>query len=154
MGCAICALLFLPCASVDAQLARKIFRVGYLSGSRPTSDTERAEGIKFALRQLGYREGENIVFDFRYAEEKLDRLPQLAEELVRLKVDVIIAAGGGPVIQAPINATQTIPIIMAGQGADPVAAGFVKSLSKPGGNVTGMTNLLVQLGDKRLELLK
>jgi putative ABC transport system substrate-binding protein len=106
------------------------------------------------LRQLGYREGENIVYNFRYAEEKLDRLPQLAAELVRLHVDVIIAAGGGPVIQAPINATQTIPIIMAGQGADPVSAGFVKSLSKPGGNVTGMTNLLVQLGDKRLELLK
>ncbi|HEX5606019.1 MAG TPA: ABC transporter substrate-binding protein [Candidatus Binatia bacterium] len=154
IGCAICSLLFLLSGSADAQQPPRIVRLGYLSSSRPTSDTERSEGIKLALGQLGYREGENIVYHFRYAEERLDRLPQLAAELVRLHVDVIIAAGGGPVIQAPINATQTIPIIMAGQGADPVAAGFVKSLSKPGGNVTGMTNLLVQLGDKRLELLK
>jgi putative ABC transport system substrate-binding protein len=152
--CAIGILFFLLCVSAGAQQTPRRFHVGYLSSARPTSDTERSEGIKLALRQLGYRERENIVFDFRYAEEKLDRLPQLAAELVRLNVDVILAAGGGPVIQAPINATRTIPIIMAGQGADPVAAGFVKSLAKPGGNVTGMTNLLVQLGDKRLELLK
>ena len=115
---------------------------------------ERSQGIKLALHQLGYREGENISLDFRYAEEKLERLPQLAAELVRQNVDVIIASGGGPVIRAPHDATKAIPIVMAGQGADPVAEGFVKSLSKPGGNVTGMTNLLVQLGDKRLELLK
>ena len=154
IGCVICAVLCLLCASVDAQQAPKIFHVGYLSSTRPTTDIERSQGIKLALRQLGYREGENISYDFRYAEQKRERLPQLAKELVRLKGDIIIAAGGGPVIEEPINATKAIPIVMAGQGADPVAAGFVKSLAKPGGNVTGMTNLLVQLGDKRLELLK
>jgi len=138
----------------NAQQTKKKFRIGYLSGAHPTSDTERSQGIKLALRELGYSEGENIGFDFRYAEEKLDRLPELAAELVRLKVDIIVAAGGGPVILSPIKATTTIPIVMAGQGADPVEAGFVKSLARPGGNVTGMTNLLVQLGDKRLELLK
>jgi ABC-type uncharacterized transport system substrate-binding protein len=154
IGCVICAVLCLLCASVDAQQATRRFHVGYLSGARPASDIDRSRGIKLALHQLGYREGGNISYDFRYAEEKLDRLPQLAADLVRLNVNIIIAAGGGPVIQAPINATKTVPIIMAGQGADPVAAGFVKSLAKPGGNVTGMTNLLVQLGDKRLEVLK
>jgi putative ABC transport system substrate-binding protein len=152
--CFTSVLFFLLCVSAGAQQAPRRFHVGYLSSARPTTDVERSQGIKLALHQMGYREGENIVFDFLYAEEKLDRLPQLAKELVRLKVDVIIAAGGGPVIRAPLDATKAIPIVMAGQGADPVAEGFVKSLSKPGGNVTGMTNLLVQLGDKRLELLK
>lgn len=137
-----------------AQQTKQIFRIGYLSGAHPTSDSERSQGIKLALHELGYREGENIAFDFRYAEEKLDRLPELAAELVRLHVDIIVAAGGGPVIHSPIRATKTIPIVMAGQGAYPVEAGFVKSLAQPGGNVTGVTNLLVQLGDKRLELLK
>jgi len=154
MGCVICAVLCLLCVSAGAAQAPRRFHVGYLSSARPTTDIERSQGIKLALHQMGYREGENIVFDFRYAEEKLDRLPQLAKELVRLKVDVIIAAGGGPVIRAPLDATKAIPIVMAGQGADPVAEGFVKGVSEPGGNVTGMTNLLVQLGDKRLELLK
>jgi putative ABC transport system substrate-binding protein len=106
------------------------------------------------LRELGYIEGENIASEYRYAEGKLDRLPELAAELVRLKVDIIVAAGGGPVIQAPKNATKTIPIVMVGGGADPVREGLVESLARPGGNVTGLTNLLIQLGDKRLELLK
>ncbi|HEX7231241.1 MAG TPA: ABC transporter substrate-binding protein [Candidatus Binatia bacterium] len=151
---AISISCFLLCVSVNAQPAPRTFQIGYLSSARPPTDIERSQGIKLALQQLGYKEGGNVSYDFRYADEKLDRLPQLAAELVRKNVDVIIAAGGGPVIRAPLDATKAIPIVMAGQGADPVAEGFVKSLSKPGGNVTGMTNLLVQLGDKRLEVLK
>ena len=151
---ALCVMLLALSVRANAQQTKKKCRIGYLSGAHPARDTERSRGIKLALRELGYREGENIAFDFRYAEEKLDRLPELAAELVRLNVDIIVAAGGGPVILSPMMATKTIPIVMVGQGADPVEAGFVKSLAQPGGNVTGMTNLLVQLGDKRLELLK
>ncbi|HEU4343789.1 MAG TPA: ABC transporter substrate-binding protein [Candidatus Binatia bacterium] len=153
-GFVLCALLFALCVSAQAQQAKKVPRIGYLSGARPTGDAERSQGIKLALREIGYREGENIAFEFRYAQEKIDRLPELAAELVRTKVDIIVAAGGRAVIQAPMNATTTIPIVMSGQGPDPVEAGFVKSLARPGGNVTGLTTLLVGLGDKRLELLK
>ncbi len=154
IGSSVWMTLFVLCVSAHAEQATRVFHVGYLSGAKPASDIQRSRGIKLALHQLGYREGENTSFDFRYPEEKLERLPQLAAQLVQQNVDVIIAAGGGPVIQAPADATKAIPIVMAGQGADPVAAGFVKSLPKPGGNVTGITNLLVELGDKRLELLK
>jgi putative ABC transport system substrate-binding protein len=106
------------------------------------------------LRKLGYIEGQNIAIEYRYAEGKSDRQPELAAELVRLKVDVIVVAGGDGVIRAAMNATKTIPIVMTGQGSDPVEARFVESLARPGGNITGITNLLVELGDKRLELLK
>jgi putative ABC transport system substrate-binding protein len=149
------ATLLLTTDSIAAQQpAKNIPRIGYLSGAWPSSDVERSQGIKLALRELGYREGENIAFEFRYAQEKLDRLPELAAELVRLRVDIIVAAGGRAIIEAPMNATKTIPIVMSGQGPDPVEAGFVKSLARPSGNVTGLTTLLVGLGDKRLELLK
>jgi putative ABC transport system substrate-binding protein len=137
----------------EAQQPKKVPRIGYLTSSEPARES-RFEAIRLALRELGYIEGENISSEYRYAEGKLDRLPELAAELVRLKVDIIVATGGGPVIQAPKNATKTIPIVMVGQGADPVEAGLVESLARPGGNVTGLTNLLIQLGDKRLELLK
>src|SRR6185295_16438007 len=113
----------------------------------PATESTRSDPIRLALRELGYIEGENISSEYRYAEGKLDRLPELAAELVRLKVDIIVATGGGPVIQAPKNATKTIPIVMVGQGADPVEAGLVEGLARPGGNVTGLTNLLIQLGD-------
>jgi putative ABC transport system substrate-binding protein len=99
-------------------------------------------------------EGQNIGFEYRYAEGKRDRLPELAAELVRLKVDIIVALGGDPLILAAKNATKTIPIVMVGAGFDPVEAGFVESLARPGGNVTGLTNLGPELGGKRLELLK
>ena len=107
-----------------------------------------------ALRELGYTEGQNIAPEYRYAEGKRDRDLELAAELVRLKVDVIVVAGGDGAIRAAMNATKTIPIVMVGGGADPVEAGVVESLARPGGNVTGLTNLTRVLSGKRLELLK
>ena len=101
----------------------------------------RSEAIRLALRELGYIEGQNIAIEYRYAEGKPDRRPELAAELVRLKVDIIVVAGGDPSIQAAMNATKTIPIVMMGLGLDPVEAGYVESLARPGGNVTGLTNL-------------
>ena len=110
--------------------------------------------MRQGLRELGYIEGQNIAIEYRYAEGKVDRFPELAAELVRVKVDIIVAAGGDLLLRPVINATKAIPIIMTGGGADPVKAGFVKSLARPGGNVTGLTNLVEELGGKRLELLK
>ena len=107
-----------------------------------------------ALRERGYIEGQNIATEYRYAKGKRDRLPELAAELVRLKVNIIVAVGGDPLILAAKNATETIPIVMVGAGIDPVAAGFVESLAHPGGNVTGLTNISVELSGKRLELFK
>jgi putative ABC transport system substrate-binding protein len=107
-----------------------------------------------ALRDLGYIEGKNIAIEYRYAEGKPDRLPELATGLVGIKVDLIVAAGGTTVVLAAKNATKTIPILMTGGGSDPVEAGFVESLARPGGNITGITNLIVELGGKRLELFK
>lgn len=148
------AMVMTLCPSADAQQAKRIPRIGYLATNDPISDSSRSQALLLALRELGYREGENTALEYRYAEGRIDRLPSLAVDLVRLNVDVIVAAGGRPVIQAPMNATKTIPIVMAGRGPDRVETGFVESLARPGGNVTGMTNLLVQLGDKRLELFK
>ena len=103
---------------------------------------------------MGYIKGQNIAIEYRYAERDRERLPELATELVRLKVDVILASGGDAVTRAAMNAIKTIPIVMVGQGFDPVTAGVVNSLARPGGNVTGITNLNIELGGKRLELLK
>jgi putative ABC transport system substrate-binding protein len=99
-------------------------------------------------------EGQNIAIEYRYAEGKRDRFPELAAELVRLKVDMIVVTGGGPLIRAAKNATNTIPIIMTGSGPDPVEAGLIESLARPGGNVTGLTYLSTELDGKRLELFK
>jgi putative tryptophan/tyrosine transport system substrate-binding protein len=107
-----------------------------------------------ALRDLGYIEGQNIAIEYRYAEGKSNRDHELAAELVRLKVDVIIAAGGDRLVRATKNATKTIPIVMVGTVSDPVETGLVESLARPGGNVTGLTSLTRELGGKRLELLK
>jgi putative ABC transport system substrate-binding protein len=107
-----------------------------------------------SLRELGYIEGQNIAIEYRYAEGRRDRESGLAAELVRLKVDIIVVASGDVTIQAAKNATKTIPIVMTGLGSDPVRAGHVESLARPGGNVTGITNLTRELGGKRLELLK
>ena len=137
-----------------AQQPKKVPRIGYLSGHDPATESTRAEAIRLALRELGYIEGQNIAIEYRYAEGKLDRYPELAAELVRLRVDIIVVAGGDPPIQAAKNATKTIPIVMVGGGSDPVEAGLVESLARPGGNVTGLTNLGTELGGKRLELLK
>ena len=153
---AICAMLFAFCFSASAQQPKKIYRIGYLSSVDPATDSPRAEGIRLALRELGYIEGQNVATEYRYAEEgKLDRLPELAAELVQLKVDIIVVAAGGPTqIQAAKNATKTIPIVMTGSSFDPVAAGFINSLARPGGNVTGLSGLSKELDGKRLELLK
>jgi putative tryptophan/tyrosine transport system substrate-binding protein len=137
-----------------AQQPKKVSRLGYLSPVDAATDSPRAEGIRLALRELGYIEGQNIAIEYRYAEGKVDRAPELAAELVRLKVDAIVVAGGTPSVQSAMNATKTIPIVMMGQGSDPVRAGLVESLARPGGNVTGLTALGRELGGKRLELLK
>jgi putative tryptophan/tyrosine transport system substrate-binding protein len=112
----------------------------------------RAEAIRLALRGLGYIEGQNIATEYRYAEGKQDRLPELAAELVRLKVDLILVAATPPALAAK-KATTTIPIVMANAG-DPVAAGLVASLVRPGGNVTGFSSMSFELATKRLEILK
>jgi putative tryptophan/tyrosine transport system substrate-binding protein len=137
-----------------AQQPKKVHRIGYLASRDAATESTRSEGIRLALRELGYIEGQNIALEHRYGEGKQDQYPKLAAELVRLKVDVIVTAGGDPLIQAARNATKTIPIVMAGGGADPVEAGYVGSLARPGGNVTGLTNLGRKLSGKRLELLK
>ena len=149
----LCAMLLALCASAEAQQAKKVHRIGYLSMRDPAGESSRYETMRLALRELGYIEGQNIAAEYRYAEGKLDRAPELAAELVRLKVDIIVAAGD-PGVRAAKNATTTIPIVMTGQGSDPVGAGFVESLARPGANVTGLTNLTRELGGKRLELLK
>ena len=141
-------------AAVSAQQTKKVPRIGYLAPADATSDSTRSEGIRLALRELGYKEGENIATEYRHSEGKVDRIPELAAELVRLKVDLIVVAGGDPWIRAAKNATKTIPIVMTGQGSDPVASGVVESLARPGGNVTGLTTLNRELGGKRLELFK
>jgi putative tryptophan/tyrosine transport system substrate-binding protein len=148
---AVLLALWLP---ADAQQLKKIPRIGYLSPLDPASESTRAEAIRLALRELGYIEGQNIAIEYRYAEGKANRYPELAAELVRLKVDIIVVVGGGRLILAAKNATKTIPIVMGGAVIDPVEAGVIDSLARPGGNVTGLTNLAVELGGKRLELLK
>src|SRR5215831_10391043 len=150
----LCASLFALCLPAAAQQPTKVTRIGYLSNADAATDSARTEGIRLALRELGYIEGQNIAIEYRYGEGKVDRAPELAAELVRLKVDIIVVASGDQWIRAAKNATKTIPIIMAGQGTDPVRAGFVESLARPGGNVTGLTALSRELGGKRLELLK
>jgi putative ABC transport system substrate-binding protein len=152
--CLLITVLLLTVSSVGAQQPKKILRIGYLSSFDPAGESARAEGIRLALRERGYIEGQNITIEYRYAEGKRDRAPELAAELVRLKVDIILAAGGTGIIQAAKNATKTIPIVMTGGGSDPVEAGLVESLARPGGNVTGITTLARELGGKRLELLK
>jgi putative tryptophan/tyrosine transport system substrate-binding protein len=150
----VSSFLLALCNSIQAQQLNKISRIGYLSAFDKASEATRAAGVRLALRDLGYIEGQNIAIEYRYAETKRERYPDLAADLVRLKVDVIVLAGGLLPIQAAKDATKTIPIVMTGLGADPVKTGLVESLSRPGGNVTGITNLETHLGGKRLELLK
>ena len=149
---AICAMLFALCVPTEAQQPKKVSRIGYLSTQEPARESGRFEGIRLALREIGYIEGRNIAIEYRHAEGKLDRLPELAAELVRLKVDTIVAAGGPNIVRPAKNATKTIPIVMVGAGTDPVDDGLVDSLARPGGNVTGIANH--GLGGKRLELFK
>jgi putative tryptophan/tyrosine transport system substrate-binding protein len=152
-------IFFLLAASVlicfhpaEAQQSMKMHRIGFLSGGFP-GPSHWTTTLRTDLRELGYVEGKNIAIESRFAENKPDRLPPMVDELVRLKVDVIVA-GGTNDARAARNTTKTIPIVMAGIGIDPVEAGLVESLARPGGNVTGITNLSTELGGKRLELLK
>jgi putative tryptophan/tyrosine transport system substrate-binding protein len=148
----LCAMLFALCSSAGAQQPAKVPRIGYLSVSSPSAMSTRIEAFRQGLRELRYVEGKNIVIEWRSAEGKRDRLPSLAAELVRLKVDIIVTAGP-PATRSAKEATVTIPIVMA-QDGDPVASGFVASLARPGGNITGLSNLAPELSGKRLELLK
>ena len=152
--CLLTAALLSTVPFVEAQQAKKVPLIGYLSAFDPATESARSEAIRLALRELGYIEGQNIAIEYRYAEAKLDRYPELAAELVSLMVDIIVVAGGTATTLAAKNATKTIPIVMVGLGSDPVEAGLVDSLARPGGNVTGLTLLSRELGGKRLELFK
>src|SRR5262249_48570616 len=138
---------------VEAQQPAKVSRIGYLSNTDPASESARVEGIRLALSERGYKEGQNISIEYRYAEGKTDRPPELAAELLRLKVDILLVSGD-PAVRAAMNATKTIPIVLLGAALDPVEAGLVESLARPGGNVTGITYPNRDLHGKRLELLK
>ena len=151
-GFALSAVLFALCFSVDAQQPVKIPRIGFQSDSPLTSIAARIEGFRQGLRELGYIEGKNIIIEWRTSEGKLERRPEIAAELVRLKVDVIVS-GGPTVTRALREVTTTIPIVM-GQDTDPVGNGFVVSLAKPGGNITGLSNQESEMSGKKLEIMK
>jgi len=148
LGAMLSALSF----SVEAQQTGKIPRIGYLSSLSASSDSSRNDAFRQGLKELGYVEEKNVAVEYEFAQGKLDRLPDLAGELVRLKVDVIVV-GGSTATRAAKNATKLIPIVMINV-TDPVVLGFVVSLARPGGNITGLSNLAPELGGKRLELLK
>jgi putative ABC transport system substrate-binding protein len=150
----LAVILLTVAVTAPAQPPKKVARIGYLSAFGAARESARAEAIRLALRDLGYIEGQKIAIDYRYAEGKIDRFPELAAELVRLKVEIIVVSGGNNLIQAAKNATKTIPIVMTGGGGDPVAGGLIDSLARPGGNVTGITYLSRELSGKRLELFK
>ena len=145
----LCAMLFAVSYSASAQQPTKVARIGYLGG---TSLPARAAAFQQGLRKLGYVEGKNIVIEHRYAEGRVDRYPALAAELVRLKADVIVSAGS-TATRAVKEATSTIPIVMS-QDSDPVGNGFVASLARPGGNITGLSTLAPEIRGKQLELLR
>jgi putative ABC transport system substrate-binding protein len=147
----LCALLFALSFPAEAQQPTKVPRIGFLGAGSSASSASRIEAFRQGLRELGYVEGKNILIEYRYAEEKLDRLPGLATELVRLKVDAIIT--GGPGVLAAKDASKATPIVMTDIG-DPVGVGLVASLAHPGGNVTGLSSLAKELSGKQLELLK
>jgi len=148
----VAAMLLAFCSSAEAQQAGKVYRVGRLSGGL-SSSTFSLDALRRELRELGYIEGKNISFERRSAEEKPERLPALADELVRLKVDLIIAGGPNDGLTAK-KATKTIPIVFTDSPADPVALGLVDSLARPGGNVTGFYSMADVLAGKRLQVLK
>ena len=149
---ALYAMLFALCVSASAQQPKKAFRIGYLVVVSLSANADRNEGFRQGLRELGYVEGKNIFIEWRSGDGKLDRMPMLAAELVQMKVDVIVTAGQGATRSAKA-ATSTIPIVMA-QDGDPVANGFVASLGRPDGNITGLSTLAPEISGKQLELLK
>ena len=150
---ALCAMLFALCMPAQAQQTGKLFRIGFLDASTASGMAGLLETFRQELRKLGWIEGKNIAIEYRFAENKSqERLPELAADLVRLKVDLIVVAGEPPALAAK-KATTTIPIVMT-NAADPVGAGLVASLARPGGNVTGVSTLSFDLITKRLEVLK
>src|SRR5262249_6088409 len=148
----LCVMLLALWASAEAQQPKKVPLIGYLSTASAAVASPSIEAFREGLRQLGYVEGQNIVIERRHAEGVTERLPNLAAELVKLKVSVIVATGT-PATQAAKNATKTIAIVMI-TVTDPVGTGLVASLAHPGGNVTGLSNLFEDVGGKQLELLK
>jgi putative ABC transport system substrate-binding protein len=149
---ALCAMLLALCYSASAQQPGKIFRIGFLDGSTAAGMAGLVDAFRQELSKLGWTEGKNITIEYRFAEQKPERLPELAAELVRLKVDLIVVADT-PSASAAKKATSTNPIVIA-QAGDPVGAGLVASLARPGGNVTGLVSLSPELNTKRLEILK
>lgn len=146
----VCAFYLLLALQAEAQQAKKMVRIGYLSLAAKPSP--RDEAFVQGLRDLGWVDGQNITIDYRWAANKAENLAALAEELVALKVDLIVAQAT-PAVQAAKNATKTIPIVM-GPNADPVGMGFVASLARPGGNITGVSSIMPELAEKRLGLLR
>ena len=149
---ALCAMLFALCVSAEAQQPGKILRIGFLDNSTAAGSAVLVEAFRQEMSKLGWIEGKNLTIEYRFAEQKNERVPELAADLVRLKVDVIVAAAT-PVALAAKSATTNIPTVMVSAG-DPVAAGLVASLARPGGNVTGISALATELNTKRLEVLK
>jgi putative ABC transport system substrate-binding protein len=147
-----CALLFALSVDAEAQQQKKIYRIGFLGAASASANLARTDALRQGLRDLGYLEGKNISIESRYSDGNSDRLPALAAELVALKVDVIVSGGSIVTVHAKA-ATSTIPIVMTND-ADPVGAGLVASLARPGGNITGFATLTTELVGKRLELLK
>ncbi|HTN69914.1 MAG TPA: ABC transporter substrate-binding protein, partial [Methylomirabilota bacterium] len=152
IGLALGALLFALSVSAHAQQTGKIFRIGYLDSSTASGSALLTDAFRQELSKLGWIEGKNITIEYRFAEQKRERLPELAAELVRLKVDLIVVTTGVSGLAAK-GATTTMPIVMT-NSADPVGEGLVSSLSRPGGNVTGLASLSPELNSKRLEILK
>jgi putative tryptophan/tyrosine transport system substrate-binding protein len=148
----LCVMLFALSSSTHAQLTGKIFRIGYLDASTASGSAVLVDAFRQELSKLGWIEGKNITIEYRFGDGKSKRRPELAADLVRLKVDLIVVTDT-PTSLAVKSATSTIPIVMVSVG-DPVAAGLVASLARPGGNVTGLSNLGLDLNTKRLEILK
>ncbi len=152
LSCLLLTVFLFTVFSVEAQQPANIPRIAYVTASSAAMQARRFEVFRRGLRELGYIEGKNILVEYRFADGKADRLPRLAAELVDLKVSVIVTAG--PSVTGPVKqTTSTIPIVMA-QDADPVGNGFVASLARPGGNITGLSSYSAELNGKRLELLK
>jgi putative ABC transport system substrate-binding protein len=149
---ALCSMLLAPCSTVEAQQTGNVPRIGFLDASTASGSAVLVDAFRQELSKHGWIEGKNITIEYRFAEQKNERLPELAAELVRLKVDLIVAGGPAPAIAAKKTAT-SIPIVITNAG-DPVGAGLVASLARPGGNVTGLAALSPELNTKRLEILK
>jgi putative ABC transport system substrate-binding protein len=150
---AVCAVLFALCSSIEAQQPKRVPRIGFIWHLAPSVAAFYNDAFRQGLHELGYVEGKSIIVEYRYVEARGELLVEVASDLAR-QVDLIVASPAPPVIRAAKQATRTVPVVMGGVVIDPVAAGFVATLGRPGGNITGLTNLQTELRPKRLELLK